>query len=159
MLALGLPRTGTDSLKQALQILGYDHVYHGFDIFLDAPNCLVWSQLAAKKRSGKTISSSDFDEVLGHYEAVTDQPCCLFGSDLIEAYPDARIILNRRKDVDDWYRSLMAITGIIESWSGWARSLVGAEEFWIMRTIKVGWIAYFRGDYRKNGKEVYEQHY
>jgi Sulfotransferase domain len=32
ILALGLPRSGTDSLRSALLILGYSCVWHGFDL-------------------------------------------------------------------------------------------------------------------------------
>ncbi|KAH8800223.1 hypothetical protein F5884DRAFT_686139 [Xylogone sp. PMI_703] len=160
VLALGLPRTGTDSLRQALSILGYNHVYHGFDIVLSPPDCQAWSQLFTRKQKDNCqLTAQDFDHILGHCEALTDQPACLLSSDLIDAYPDAKIILNQRRDVDTWYESLMAIISIIESWPLWARSLVDAEEFWTVRVIKVGWVQYFDGDYRRNGHQVYEKHY
>ena len=77
----------------------------------------------------------------------------------MDAFPEAKVIINKRSDVETWYRSLMAVIHVIESWSWWARSLVDAEEFWIMRCIKVGWVGYFEGDYRRKGREVYERHY
>lgn len=160
VLALGLPRTGTDSLRQALSILGYDHVYHGFDIVLSPPDCQSWSDLFARKqKSSRKLTAEDFDPILGHCQALTDQPTCLFALDLIDAYPDAKVILNHRRDVHTWYKSLMAITSIIESWPRWFRSLIDAEEFWTGRVINVGWIRYFGGDYRRNGERVYGEHY
>jgi Sulfotransferase domain len=160
VLALGLPRTGTESLRQALSILDYNHVYHGFDIVLSPPDCKSWSQLFTRKQKSTTkLTAEDFDRILGHCQAVTDQPACLLSLDLMDAYPEAKVIINQRRDVHTWYRSVMAITSIIESWPRWLRSLVDAEEFWTNRVITVGWIQYFGGNYRLNGQRVYERHY
>ena len=159
VLALGLPRTGTESLKSALQVLGYGPVYHGFDMVLHAPDTRAWSHLSSAKAAGQHLSASDFDVVLGHCDAVTDQPACLFATELLDAYPDAKVILNRRDDVEAWHRSLLNISGIVEDWGRWARALVDAEEFWTMRCIGTGFVRYFRGDYRRYGREVYGEHY
>jgi hypothetical protein len=160
VLALGLPRTGTDSLRQALSILGYDHIYHGFDIVLSPSDCQYWSDLFARKQKSDTkLTAQDFDPILGHCRGLTDQPACLLSIDLMDAYPGAKVIINQRRDVHTWFQSLMAITAIIESWPRWLLSLVDAEEFWTMRVIKVGWVQYFDGDYRRNGEAVYKQHY
>jgi hypothetical protein len=35
-------------------------------------------------------------------QAVTDMPAYCFSSELIEAYPEAKVILTLR-DIDDWY--------------------------------------------------------
>jgi hypothetical protein len=35
-------------------------------------------------------------------------PCASFAAELVAAYPDAMIILNRRSDVDAWYKSFNA---------------------------------------------------
>ena len=35
-------------------------------------------------------------------QAVTDFPCCMFPEELLEAYPDAKVILTNR-NVDKWY--------------------------------------------------------
>ncbi|KAG0650482.1 hypothetical protein D0Z07_2961 [Hyphodiscus hymeniophilus] len=160
VLALGLPRTVTASLRQALSILGYDHVYHGFDIVLSPPDCQSWSKLFGRKQKLKTqITAQEFDSILGHCQAATDQPAFLLSPDLLDAYPEAKVILNQRRDVQTWFQSLMAITSIIESLPSWLRSFVDADEFWTLRVINVGWIRYFGGDYRRHGHEVYETHY
>jgi hypothetical protein len=42
------------------------------------------------------------DQLLGHVAAVTDAPCNIFGPELIEAYPEAKVVLIER-DIEAWY--------------------------------------------------------
>lgn len=93
VLALGLSRCGTESLKFALEDLGYKGVYHGFDVRGD--ECMVWTRLWDAKASGlgTKIGVEDFDRLIGNCEAVTDGPGFMFARELIEAYPDAKVWL------------------------------------------------------------------
>ncbi len=159
VLALGLPRTGTDSLREALEKLGYDHVYHGFDCIMSTEECRAWTELYTKRDKGSNITVDDFDAILGHSQAVTDHPCCLFGPELIDAYPEAKIIVNHRSDVDAWYRSLMAVLPIIDASSDYFRAWVDAEEYWGYEFIRRGFRKYFRHDVPGSAKPVYEEHY
>ncbi|KAJ7138649.1 hypothetical protein C8R46DRAFT_1361717 [Mycena filopes] len=43
----------------------------------------------------------------GSLQAVTDAPHCLFAKELIDAYPDAKVVLTMR-DPDSWWRSTRA---------------------------------------------------
>lgn len=50
VLCVGLPRSGTESLQNALLTLGYDHTYHGWDIIYEQPNyAQQWVKLCRKK--------------------------------------------------------------------------------------------------------------
>ncbi|KAK8052822.1 hypothetical protein PG996_012123 [Apiospora saccharicola] len=49
VLAVEPPRSGTDSLRGALVKLGYDHVYHGYDIALNPEDDKAWWKLYQKK--------------------------------------------------------------------------------------------------------------
>src|SRR5215207_8164290 len=46
----------------------------------------------------------DWEEVLGRYEATVDWPACTFYGELMERYPDAKVILTVR-DPQRWYES------------------------------------------------------
>lgn len=113
VLCVGMPRTGTESLQQALLILGYDHTYHGFDIPYEEESRMPrWVSLCRKKWYGDTngdaqISVEEFDEFLGHCTAVTDTVASSFAPELIAAYPDAKVILNMRRDLDGWHQSVI----------------------------------------------------
>ena len=166
VLALGMSRSGTESLRRALQILGYDHVFHGFDMIESIPmSSKSWVLLGRRKfaiqnpvTGDSGISREDFDALLGHCEAVTDQPPSIFAAELINAYPEAKVILNHR-DVDSWYRSSVnAFMGL----QSWLRSNV---QIWIHPTLY--WDAryayevfqpYFHGSFVHHGKWVYEEH-
>lgn len=92
ILALGLSRSGTDSLRAALEILGYDHVYHGFDVGVDngAEVRKAWTELGRRKwgpsKDARAITRKDFDRLIGHCEAVTDQPCACFALEVSRWY-------------------------------------------------------------------------
>lgn len=110
VLALGLPRTGTRSMCTALEVLGYTHCAHGFDI-MDNPAYVAKLNAAidAKYHNGKSFTRADWDELLGHCAATTDAPLCLFWRELIEAYPEAKVVLVQR-DEDKWYKSFCTST-------------------------------------------------
>ncbi len=119
VICVGLPRSGTESLQQALLTLGYDHTYHGWDIVYDEQiHSPGWVALARKKWFGADLSSSsspssptitaaDFDALLGHSVAVTDAAASIFAAEMIAAYPEAKVVLNMRRDVDAWHRSVV----------------------------------------------------
>lgn len=84
----------------------------------------AWTKLARRKyfeRTEKPISAADFDALLGHAVAVTDAAANCFAEELIAAYPDAKVILNTRRNVDAWHKSVMSnIVGVNEDWFKWA---------------------------------------
>jgi hypothetical protein len=99
VLALGLSRTGTDSLRQALLILGYHECYHGiFQIIHRMCDVPQFIRLLHARSIGRqdVITSEAFEKVLGDCTAVSDEPCCLLGPEMIRSYPEAKVILNRR---------------------------------------------------------------
>jgi hypothetical protein len=142
VLCVGLPRTGTESLQQALIKLGYNHTYHGWDVVYDPDGCYSpgWVALARKKwysapkagHSGRPmITREEFDELLGHSVAVTDAAASVFAADLIRAYPEAKVVLNMRRDTEAWEKSLKnTLVHANESWAWWIASWFDRECFW-----------------------------
>ena len=66
----------------------------------------VWSELLDRKYKKKDrITREDFDRVLGNYTSCADWPCSLFAEELLQAYPEAKVILTVRDNVDVWYQS------------------------------------------------------
>ena len=71
VLALGLSRSGTDSLRTALEKLGYT-TYHGFQVVATDGAAREWTLLADRKWNadarGETskITAHDFDRLIGH---------------------------------------------------------------------------------------------
>lgn len=164
ILALGLPRTGTDSLRNALGLLGYDKVYHGFsvveqDVWTDAR---AWYNLLSRKAQGdrRPVARRDLDDILGEYVAVTDIPAVIFAEDLLDAYPDAKVVLNKREDLSAWKSSFRTTTLAAErSIMMKVLSYFNYEFFWLQRTFEATIIALFHGDFESNAEKVYGRHY
>ncbi|KAK4225773.1 hypothetical protein QBC38DRAFT_481997 [Podospora fimiseda] len=169
VLCVGLPRSGTESLQQALLILGYDYTYHGWDIVYPSPSSTsqtphpdaqLWSSLARKKffSPSSPLTTTDFDSILSTSQAVTDAPCSLFASEIISAYPKAKVILNQRHDETAWQKSLVnTLVKANESWSFWLASWFDRECFWAWHVYeRFLWPALFRvgpGETLRDGVE------
>ena len=167
VLSLGLPRTGTASMQSALQILGYNHTTHGFDMISHPEVGTSWMEAVNAKflNKGKPYGRAEFDAFLGHCAAVTDMPCAAFWEELIAAYPEAKIILVER-NVEDWYQSFDVI--ITELFSRAADVSVeylepmvcGSRIALMSRKMIYGYFhANTPSQLRQNARGVYQEHY
>ncbi|KAE9375003.1 hypothetical protein N431DRAFT_290354, partial [Stipitochalara longipes BDJ] len=158
ILALGVSRSGTDSLKRALEELGYNHTYHGWDSVEQPEQLVFWYQaLNAKFRGGKKFTRDDWDRICGNCRAISDLPAITFAQELIEAYPEAKVILSTR-DIDSWYQSVMVnFEPMVTNWplrfAHFFHPVVFQYE--IMITI---YHYFFQGSFKKNGKTVYAEY-
>ena len=98
VIGAGFPRTGTSSLKVALQILGYDECYHMKNLLIDPYKLHHWDDLEASK-------GTDFDKLFDGFQAIVDIPGYLYYETLMKEYPDAKVILSTRP-FDKWYSSI-----------------------------------------------------
>src|ERR1700761_3615852 len=84
VLSLGFSRTGTLSMREALEILGYPNPYHFSSFYDNVKDCDIWLDLITAKFDGQgTVTKQDFDGLLGHCGAVTDMPCKLYHRHII----------------------------------------------------------------------------
>ncbi len=99
VIGAGLGRTGTFTLKTALEMLGFGPCHHMVEVFGNAETQVPhWNRAA----SGEAV---DWDEVFAGYNAAVDWPGCHFYAELAEHYPDAKVILSKR-DAGRWYESM-----------------------------------------------------
>lgn len=110
VISLGFFRTGSNSLQEALNILGYRDVFHSSAM---ARSPEKWIGLAAAadanipclpSYTGRTYTREDWDVYFGPCEALTD--VTPFAEPLLNAYPEARVILVHR-DFDAWAESFL----------------------------------------------------
>ena len=94
----GFGRTGTLSLKFALEQLGFSNCYHQRELFRHPEHANIWSGYADG-------NSPDWPALLANYQATTDWPSAYFWQQLIEFYPEAKVILTVR-DSQSWIRSM-----------------------------------------------------
>jgi hypothetical protein len=93
----GLGRTGTMSLKQALEQLLGGPCYHMMELFGDRDAIDTWHRAAEGDHP-------DWEEFLDGYVATVDWPASAFWLELSETHPDAIVLLSTR-DADAWWRS------------------------------------------------------
>jgi hypothetical protein len=100
IIGVGFGRTGTMSLKAALEQLGAGPCFHMIDLIMGENrqrDLAYWTKIAA----GEQV---DWHEVFDGWEATVDWPACSRWEELIEAFPDAPVLLNVR-DFDGFYKS------------------------------------------------------
>lgn len=162
VLILGLGRTGTASMRAAMKQLGYVDTYHMMNCSIEnPPDALMWMDaLCAKyEGEGKPFTREDWDQLLGNAQAVCDWPSIAFAKELIEAYPEAKVVLTNR-DVNSWHASTMKtvywrVTDHELKWLShfdWAASMY-------QPMLQKFFDTFFEGDFPNKGKEVFLRHY
>jgi hypothetical protein len=97
----GYGRTGTMTLKLALEQLGFGPCHHMVEVLADpAERAAPWEAAA----DGKPV---DWDAVFDGYNSCVDWPGATFYRQLAAKYPDAKVILTTR-DPDEWFKSTQA---------------------------------------------------
>ena len=97
IIGAGFGRTGTLSMKAALEQLGFMKCHHMVDVVPSPEQVDAW---LAKSR-GETV---DWERVFHGFEASVDFPSSLFYAELAGVYPDAKVVLTVRPP-DGWYES------------------------------------------------------
>jgi hypothetical protein len=96
----GFGRTGTTSLKAALDVLGFGPSYTLSEVFRNPRHVGFW-----KSASGPAGKDVDWEGFFAGYGVAVDWPACSFYGELMEAFPEAPVILTVR-DPAEWYESM-----------------------------------------------------
>ena len=102
VIGAGLGRTGTLSLRAALERLGFGPCEHMGNVFDRPERFALWAEAIDRKRTGQPI---DWAALLAGYQATTDWPGAFFWRELAAAHPGAKVVLTVR-DPDRWYESV-----------------------------------------------------
>ena len=98
VIGAGLGRTGTLSLKAALEELGFAKCYHPLEVVASLDQARTWDAAAR----GEPV---DWDRLFAGFRATVDLPGCVFYRELLAKYPEAKVILTVR-DPEHWYDSV-----------------------------------------------------
>jgi Sulfotransferase domain len=98
VIGAGYGRTGTMTLKAALEELGVGPCYHMVEVLWGDTSRLALWQAAA---NGEEV---DWKAVFDGFESTVDWPGCTFYEPLMEVFPDAKVLLTVR-DPEAWYES------------------------------------------------------
>lgn len=118
MIGAGLPRTGTASFSQALAILLDGPVYHGGTQTTIGPetNVLSWIDILNRAPVRSEADRKYIDETLrkvtAGYVGLTDTPNHCFVEELMDIYPDAKVICTVRNP-DSWAVSIDKLSNTV----------------------------------------------
>ncbi len=101
VIGAGFGRTGTMSLKVALEALGLGPCYHMVEVFKNLAACGWWSEAADDPQH------ADWGRIFEGYRSTVDWPNATYYKELADAYPTAKVILTER-DPETWFESTQA---------------------------------------------------
>ena len=106
VIGAGFGRTGTNSTQVALNQLGFP-CYHMFEVIGNKENkghLEFWRRVA----NAPAGEQHDWQRVFADYTATVDNPGCCVWRELMDAYPDAKVLLTLHPGGPEaWYRSTM----------------------------------------------------
>lgn len=97
VIGAGFGRTGTWSLKAALEEIGFGPCFHMVDL-------MPHPDRAAHFLAALNGEPNDWNATFDGYRATVDWPGCTFYEDIMKTYPEAKVILSVR-DSEKWYAS------------------------------------------------------
>ncbi len=97
VIGAGCGRTGTASLKLALERLLGTPCYHMLEVFQHPEHVPLWHQAAEGREP-------DWQALFAGYGAAVDWPASAFWPELMRAYPEALVLLSER-DPEAWWES------------------------------------------------------
>lgn len=99
VIGAGFGRTGTESMKRALESLGFGPCLHMHEIIPSPSLTAQWRAIAAGG------APPDWRKVFEGYGATMDWPAAHFWRELSTCFPEAKIVLTVRS-TESWYASM-----------------------------------------------------
>lgn len=153
VIGAGFGRTGTLSMKAALQQLGYNKCHHMLEVMPNPKQLDMWYRIG----EGEAI---EWDTVFDGFEASVDFPSCSYWRETAAHYPDAKIILTTRSFAS-WYESasetIYPASAKIPGWMGVFIPFVRKLKAMTYSTI---WDRVFDGRFedKDHARRVFEKH-
>lgn len=109
VIGAGFGRTGTDSMREALDILGFGPCHHMREVNNNAEQKRLWRALVQG-------APADWQQLFAGYASCVDWPSAHYWRELIAAYPQAKVILTWRT-AESWWTSFeqTILAGIAKS--------------------------------------------
>jgi Sulfotransferase domain len=153
VIGAGLGRTGTLSLKAALEEIGFSRCYHMTEVFANKGHAQIWDAAAR----GEPV---DWEALFRGYQATVDWPGCNFYREFLRLYPEAKVILTVR-DPERWYESAhQTIYYARIAYPGWIAPLVPRIKNFLRMLDRLIWDGTFDGRFedKPHAVEVFNRH-
>jgi hypothetical protein len=128
LIGAGLPRTATLSQKVGLEMLGLGPCYHMVNVLADLDQADLWKRALA--------GEGPWDEIFDGFQSTVDAPGHFFYKELIEVYPDAKVLLSVR-DPERWATSMRDTVWAVRNGGSTMRLISDARG-----TIDPGWAGF-----------------
>ena len=99
IIGAGFGRTGTQSLKQAIEKLGFGPCHHMYEVRRSPRQIALWQAIAAGRKPA-------WDNVFEGFSSQVHSPAAAFRRPMAAHFPNAKVILSLR-DPSAWYESMM----------------------------------------------------
>ena len=152
VLGAGFGRTGTLSLKYALEELGFGPCHHMMEVMRD-PQQTEWFYRICQ---GDQV---DWVKVFEDYSSAVDWPSASYYAELMEVFPDAKVILSVR-DPDSWFRSVYdTIFNVVPNIPHWVQALFPRSKKIAILIEEIVWQGVFKGRFkdREYAIQVYQK--
>ena len=111
IIGAGFGRTGTYSLKLALEQLGFGPCHHMAEVINSPDQIELWNSV--------TDGKPDYGAIFSGFQSAVDFPASAYWQDILAANPDARVVLSYRS-AESWYESFsQTILPLIQNTDGW----------------------------------------
>ena len=100
VIGTGFGRTGTDSMRKALNLLGVGPTHHMLELEQGSPLTEPWLDLVKGAKP-------DWELLFTGYNACVDWPSAFYWRSLIVEYPEAKVLLTMRS-AESWWKSFEA---------------------------------------------------
>ena len=152
IIGAGFGRTGTTSLRVALEHLGFVKCHHMMSLQEQRGLAKAWHDVALK-------GARNWDEIFEGFRATVDWPSTAYYKELMAHYPDAKVLLTVR-DPDAWYQSaaetIFAVDRHIPGWLRWLPQVATVTE--MVRAVI--WLGELQGRFEDPpaAKEIFRRH-
>lgn len=136
VIGAGFARTGTLSMKQALDTLGFGPTYHMNDVFMNPSHAQLWLDYGE-------AGTADWAKMFKKYRATVDFPAACAWRELYDAYPDAKVVLTVR-DPDSWWQSTANVIYPARTlYPAWLTKTVPFTQRWLDMVDRLIWSGIF----------------
>jgi hypothetical protein len=118
LIGAGMPRTGTLTQKMALEMLGLGPCYHMVNVLADLEQARLWDRALDREEP--------WEEIFAGFNSTVDWPGGYFYRELMEFYPDAKVLLSVR-DPEAWERSMRQTVWAVRHGESLIRLLSSAQ--------------------------------
>lgn len=153
VLGAGFGRTGTMSLKIALEKLGIGPCYHMREVVSHPSHIKIWYDISRGEHP-------NWDRLFSGFNSAVDFPVCLFYEELVNKFPDAKFILTLR-DFDTWYESTAnTIYKVPTMLPDWFKRVVYPIRMFIELQVNLIWVGLFKNNFSdiESTELVYNEH-